>query len=332
MNILKPSVYFVDDDATLLDGLRRNLISKKNEWDMSFYSDPTEAMIAFEEMPADIVVSDLEMPELSGLDMVAQMLNAKALSSTKFIILSGSGNFASALSAINDLSVYRFLQKPISREGLVEAIDGALEELHLSRPSIGQHAETALGLINAAILVVSREGQLLYSNESGQLLTQSNGHLSIGNDKICRASNSEDTRALREIIAEACDDTDDCVRWLCLENSQTGEPHNLIVIPQGDMGQARSVVLLSTDGQLSSDLNAEILQGMFGLTPAEASITLAITRGEKLEDAAKSSGITVSSARTYLKRVFSKTGASRQADLVQLVLTSPAALIKKKAS
>jgi DNA-binding CsgD family transcriptional regulator len=46
--------------------------------------------------------------------------------------------------------------------------------------------------------------------------------------------------------------------------------------------------------------------------------------GNSLDEAAEKMNVTVSTARTYLKQVFSKTGTGRQAELMRLILTSPA--------
>jgi DNA-binding NarL/FixJ family response regulator len=62
------------------------------------------------------------------------------------------------------------------------------------------------------------------------------------------------------------------------------------------------------------------LMQRFELTRSEARLTQALVMGSSLEDSAAEMGITPSSARTYLKRVFSKTGCSRQAELVSQVL------------
>jgi len=334
MNILRPSVYFVDDDAILLEGLRRNLALSKLDWDLKFYSDPLEALQAFRKCPPDIVVSDLQMPELDGLQMLRQMQSSDVEFRTKFIVLTGSGDLSAAVNAINELQVFRFLQKPIARESVIEAIHNGLDELDRSGSGdmANGHAEAALGLINAAIIVATKEGRIVYSNSAGDKMLNSEQGLSIGIDGICRASNSEDTKALHEMLNTAFEDPDDHVRWLTIDQTNdTEQPHSFVAIPQGATDEDRSVVILSTFGQSKSSLNVDVLQSMFGLTPAEAAIALEITMGGKLEDAARQSGITVSSARTYLKRVFGKTGANRQADLVKLILTSPAALVKKQA-
>jgi DNA-binding CsgD family transcriptional regulator len=62
-----------------------------------------------------------------------------------------------------------------------------------------------------------------------------------------------------------------------------------------------------------------ILCSGFGLTQAEARVALAITKGERLDEIARARGVTVATARTQLKSVFSKTRTHRQAELVAFV-------------
>jgi DNA-binding CsgD family transcriptional regulator len=63
----------------------------------------------------------------------------------------------------------------------------------------------------------------------------------------------------------------------------------------------------------------EALCSDFGLTPAEANITLGIARGGTLASIATVRGSTIATARTQLKSVFSKLGAHRQSQLVALL-------------
>ena len=64
---------------------------------------------------------------------------------------------------------------------------------------------------------------------------------------------------------------------------------------------------------------ANVLQGLFDLTPAESKLARAIASGSQPREAAMSLGVGEESARTTLKRVFAKTGVGRQADLVALL-------------
>jgi DNA-binding CsgD family transcriptional regulator len=62
-----------------------------------------------------------------------------------------------------------------------------------------------------------------------------------------------------------------------------------------------------------------ILTGLFDLTPAEAKLATALTGGQSLKAAAIGSGVTFSTARTYLDRIYRKTGANQQSQLVALL-------------
>lgn len=62
-----------------------------------------------------------------------------------------------------------------------------------------------------------------------------------------------------------------------------------------------------------------LLAGLFDLTPAEARLAATLSQGRPLKDAAASSNITVKTGRTYLERIFAKTGTRQQSQLVALL-------------
>ncbi|MCZ7479990.1 helix-turn-helix transcriptional regulator [Rhizobium rhizogenes] len=68
---------------------------------------------------------------------------------------------------------------------------------------------------------------------------------------------------------------------------------------------------------------AEYVSRLFGLTPAEARLALALTSGLSLRDSAANQRITFGTARTYLNAIFSKTGTSQQSSLVSLLKSVP---------
>jgi DNA-binding CsgD family transcriptional regulator len=62
-----------------------------------------------------------------------------------------------------------------------------------------------------------------------------------------------------------------------------------------------------------------VLAGLFDLTPAEARLAAALSQGRPLKEAALDSNITFKSGRTYLERIFAKTGTHQQSELVALL-------------
>jgi len=65
-----------------------------------------------------------------------------------------------------------------------------------------------------------------------------------------------------------------------------------------------------------------VLTGLFDLTPAEAKLSLALVEGLSLKDAANRLGIQHSTARSYLERIFRKTGMHQQSQLVALLASA----------
>jgi len=81
-----------------------------------------------------------------------------------------------------------------------------------------------------------------------------------------------------------------------------------------------SHLVLISDPDHGIALNRERLQRIYGLTPAEARLAALLVEGKRLRTAAADLEISFETARTHLKRIFSKTNSESQADLVRLLL------------
>jgi DNA-binding CsgD family transcriptional regulator/PAS domain-containing protein len=83
-----------------------------------------------------------------------------------------------------------------------------------------------------------------------------------------------------------------------------------------------ATVLFLRDPDRKSQGSQEIVRKLFDLTPAETSLALLLTNGLTLEEAADDLGISKNTARAHLRAIFSKTGLTRQATLVRILLGS----------
>src|SRR5262249_40626613 len=66
----------------------------------------------------------------------------------------------------------------------------------------------------------------------------------------------------------------------------------------------------------------EVLESLFDLTASEVAFASALVTGLTVRDASKKCGLTESSGRTYLARIFAKTGTRRQAELMALLASA----------
>ena len=109
-------------------------------------------------------------------------------------------------------------------------------------------------------------------------------------------------------------------------------PLTLLITPvRPETSSLRGAALLFIyDSTAVTRAAAEVVERLFSLTGAEAELVVGLCAGQTLEQAAAGRGTSVHTARAQLKSIFNKTGTHRQADLMALVLTSPAYFIAQQ--
>jgi len=80
----------------------------------------------------------------------------------------------------------------------------------------------------------------------------------------------------------------------------------------------RSRLQHSVPSDSQKDIDQETLQRLFRLAPSHAKLLALLVGGDQIKAAAAKLGVTEGSARQYLKKIFEKTGARRQMDLIRL--------------
>ena len=90
----------------------------------------------------------------------------------------------------------------------------------------------------------------------------------------------------------------------------------------GDGGLPRALMFVGDLAQRNNELAPRLSQ-LFGLSKAEARVAAGIAEGRRLIDIAQESDVRMPTVRTQLRAVLKKVGASRQADLVRIVLALP---------
>jgi HD-like signal output (HDOD) protein len=131
----KPRVLFVDDEPRILDGIRRSLRGRRQEWDMEFRTSGAEALSLLAEVPHDVVVSDMRMPGMDGAELLTQVCRQHP--ATARVVLSGHTEQEAAVRA--SVVGHRFLNKPCDADALAELVEqltfqvGAPEQAELRR-------------------------------------------------------------------------------------------------------------------------------------------------------------------------------------------------------
>lgn len=317
----KPRILFVDDEARVLQGLRRGMHRHEERWEMEFVSDPAAGLAAMRAHPFDVVVSDMSMPGMTGIDMVVAM--RRTAPDAAYIMLTGTADLRTAIDAINRADMFRFFTKPcpafLLAEGIAEALAG--------RPPPGQPpsmGEAALDRLPVGVIVVDATGHALFMNRRGAALCAAEDGLSLDGGRQVRTAFPAETASLHRAVAETL--AGGGTAALSISRPSLKRPLSVLIgpLPRPPAAGGPSAALYISDPDDLPLVPVEQLARLLDLTPSEARLAHSLALGHSVEEAAGLSEITVSTARTYLKQVFAKTGTARQAELVKLVLGLPA--------
>ncbi len=122
-NISPRSVLFVDDEPNVIRALRRILFNHRALWEGLFATSAVEALQILRTRQVDIIVSDLRMPQLGGIELLDQVRDRHP--DVVRVILSGSTDRQVALSSSR--SAHQFLLKPCDSDQLLDTLQRALK-------------------------------------------------------------------------------------------------------------------------------------------------------------------------------------------------------------
>lgn len=126
-------ILFVDDHPTVLSGLERMLYPMRAQWRMTFVSHADAALEILADDPVDVVVADMQMPDLDGAALLREVRDRWP--DTVRIILSGYADDGAALRSVS--VAHQFLAKPCDPQTLAATVRDAcnLRE-RLMRPEL----------------------------------------------------------------------------------------------------------------------------------------------------------------------------------------------------
>ncbi len=192
-----------------------------------------------------------------------------------------------------------------------------------------------LDRLRFGIVFLREDGAALEANAFAARLFEQRDGLTVAHGQLVathRASGAALTGVVRAAMATRQGGEAAAPEPVYLERGNGARPLSVLALPlprNGDPFDVRraAVALLVTDPDVEAAVPIERLRRRFRLTASEARLASELMRGLKLRDAADRAGLTYETARWYLKSTFQKTGATRQADLVRLLLSDPGLLI-----
>jgi DNA-binding CsgD family transcriptional regulator len=184
------------------------------------------------------------------------------------------------------------------------------------------------------VVLVHRDGTVTFANRAARVILEGRDGLTIDDKKILAWIPSESKRLRNLVSAAAHTGVGGQTRGGAMAVSRPSmrrrlellvTPLRTLSLPElGELANCAAVFF--TDPEHADEPRAELMVRFWGLTRTEARIAAILATGRGINEAADRLGITRNTARWHVKHVLAKTGAKRQADLVRLVLSSPASV------
>lgn len=119
----------VVDDEKIVTSAFKTLLKVEGFGNAHFFNNPEEALEFLKSNTPDLVISDFLMPEMNGLEFLSEV--KKMYPEVSKILLTGYADKENAIRAINEVGLYRYIEKPWDNDDLILNIRNGIERSYL---------------------------------------------------------------------------------------------------------------------------------------------------------------------------------------------------------
>jgi DNA-binding NtrC family response regulator len=196
-------ILVVDNERNLLVAFRDVL--EEEGYRVETAENGEEALEKFQHTPFQIVITDLKMPQMNGLDLLREIKSDSA--GTCVMVMTAFGTVETAVEAMR-LGAYDYILKPFSPEAAVQAVHRAVEYLSLRLRVSDLENELARAHIFGDIVGASEPMQNLFQQIATVATTDSTvliqGESGTGKELVARSIHQRSRRSERAFIAVNC--------------------------------------------------------------------------------------------------------------------------------
>lgn len=156
-----PYVLIVDDDTALLEALPQALSLRLTAVKVDTSDSALNALDLIQEHDYDAIVSDIKMPGMDGLALLAKIQELRP--DTPTLLITGHGERDLAVQALRG-GAYDFIQKPIDRDYMVAALNRAIQTRRMRRQLAEQQRALELHALSLERIVENRTRELVEAN------------------------------------------------------------------------------------------------------------------------------------------------------------------------
>lgn len=157
-----PSILIADDDTALLRALPQTLYLRMGDIHVDTCDSAERGLAMIREHDYDAIVSDIKMPGMDGLELLARIQELRP--ETPTLLITGHGEYDLAIRALRG-GAYDYILKPIDRDSFVAALQRAIQAYQLRRQVVEQHIALSQHARSLEWQVQKRTSELVNANE-----------------------------------------------------------------------------------------------------------------------------------------------------------------------
>ncbi len=187
----------------------------------------------------------------------------------------------------------------------------------------------ALNALPSGVIVLGAKGEILLMNRAAHaILMQNDGLLATahGLHAACAAESVELERLIREVVSTAEGKGLAAGGGLSISRKKGSALYVLISSArdfQVDLAHPIRAIVFISDPEQKARPAQEILRAIFGLTPAECRVALLLGDGKTPREISHLLAVSANTVKSQVSTIYAKTGTSRQAQLVRLLMKLP---------
>ena len=121
------------DDEVMVTRTLETLLKLEGLKDTESFNDPFEALEYLKINQCELIISDFIMPKMEGIEFLSRAKKLPLQEDTTQILLTGYADKENAIKAINEVGIFKYIEKPWNNDDLVLNIKNAIERTNLKR-------------------------------------------------------------------------------------------------------------------------------------------------------------------------------------------------------
>jgi len=257
-----PIVLVVDDERDILETIKQTL--EKDGYQVITTTNPYSALSIVDEQPIRLVITDLKMQPMNGLDLISRIQEKQT--QVEFILITAFSSYESAVTALK-YGVHDYLEKPFSPNELRLVVRKCVEKIRLNQENkiLKQHINLnhknskLIGISDAYQSIVNFINQVSHTDSTVLLL----GESGTGKELVANEIHLRSKRYQEAFIARNCAAIPIHLIESELFGHEIGAFTDAVKLKRGSFELAnKGTIFLDEISEMSMDMQAKLLRVM----------------------------------------------------------------------